>query len=138
VALPITALDVVVAKLVAVLGFALSVTIPVFLLNVVIVSLFGYATPGQEFALGALLLSAVLYSAGSGLLVALLAGEPRAANIVSGLVLGPVVPVEGLILTTVSGDVAVVLSFVVLAALAALVLLWSLYSASFERLVGAL
>jgi hypothetical protein len=68
----------------------------------------------------------------------LLAGEPRAANIVSGLVLGPVVPVEGLILTTVSGDVAVVLSFVVLAALAALVLLWSLYSASFERLVGAL
>jgi hypothetical protein len=46
--------------------------------------------------------------------------------------------VEGLILTTVSGDVAVVLSFVVLAALAALVLLWSLYSASFERLVGAL
>jgi ABC-type transport system involved in multi-copper enzyme maturation permease subunit len=138
VALPITALDVVVAKLVAVLGFALSVTIPVFLLNVVMVSLFGYATPGQEFALGALLLSAVLYSAGSGLLVALLAGEPRAANIVSGLVLGPVVPVEGLILTTVSGDVAVVLSFVVLAALAALVLLWSLYSASFERLVGAL
>ncbi len=138
VALPITALDVVLAKLGAVLGFALSVTIPVFLLNVAIVSLFGYATPLQEAALGGLLLAAVLYSAGSGLLVALLAGEPRAANIVSGLVLGPVVPVEGLILTVVPGNGAIILSVAVLGVLAVGVLFWSLSSASFERLVGAL
>lgn len=138
VALPITALDVVLAKLAAVLGFALSVTIPVFLLNVAIVAVFGYATLLQEIALGGLLLAAVLYSAGSGLLVALLAGEPRAANIVSGLVLGPIVPVEGLILTAVPGTVAIVVSVLVLAALAVAVLLWSLSSASFERLVGAL
>lgn len=138
VALPVTALDVVLAKLAAVLSFALSVTIPVFLLNAAIVSLFGYATPSQELALGALLLAAVLYSAGSGLLVALLAGEPRSANIVSGLVLGPIVPMEGLILTAVSGTGAVLVSVVALGALATVVLLWSLRSASFERLVGTL
>lgn len=138
IALPITALDVVLAKLTAVLGFALAVTVPVFLLNVLIVSLLGYATPFQEVALAGLLLAAVLYSAGSGLLVALLAGEPRAANIVSGLVLGPIVPVEGLILAGVPGESAIVISFAVLAVLAFLVLLWSLRSASFERLVGAL
>lgn len=138
IALPITALDVVLAKLTAVLGFALAVTVPVFLLNVLIVSLLGYATPFQEVALAGLLLAAVLYSAGSGLLVALLAGEPRAANIVSGLVLGPIVPVEGLILAGVPGESAIVISLVVLAALAVLVLLWSLRSATFERLVGAL
>jgi ABC-type Na+ efflux pump permease subunit len=138
VALPVTSLDVVVAKLAAVLGFALTVTVPVFLLNVVIVSGFGYASVPQELALAALLLAAVVYSAGSGLLVALLAGEPRAANIVSGLVLGPVVPIEGLILAGIAGDGAILLSFGVLAALALLVLLWSLRSASFERLVGSL
>jgi hypothetical protein len=105
---------------------------------VVIVSGFGYASVPQELALAALLLAAVVYSAGSGLLVALLAGEPRAANIVSGLVLGPVVPIEGLILAGIAGDGAILLSFGVLAALALLVLLWSLRSASFERLVGSL
>lgn len=138
VALPITALDVVLAKLVAVIGFAVAVTAPVFLLNVAIVSAFGYATASQEIALGALLLAAVFYSAGSGLLVALLAGEPRAANIVSGLVLGPIVPMEGLILAGISGESAIVLAFVALGLLAVLVLLWSLRSASFERLMGAL
>jgi ABC-type Na+ efflux pump permease subunit len=138
IALPITALDVVLAKLAAVLGFALAVTVPVFLVNVVIVSALGYATPYQEVALGALLVAAVFYSAGSGLLVALLAGEPRAANIVSGLVLGPIVPIVGLILGGVSGESAILIAFFVLAVLAVLVLVWSLRSASFERLVGAL
>jgi hypothetical protein len=82
--------------------------------------------------------AAVFYSAGSGLLVALLAGEPRAANIVSGLVLGPIVPIVGLILGGVSGESAILIAFFVLAVLAVLVLVWSLRSASFERLVGAL
>jgi hypothetical protein len=48
------------------------------------------------------------------------------------------VPIEGLILAGIAGDGAILLSFGVLAALALLVLLWSLCSASFERLVGSL
>jgi hypothetical protein len=84
-----------------------------------------------------LLLAAVLYSAASGLLVALLAGEPRAANIVSGLVLGPIVPMEGVILASVPGESAIGVTLVVLGALAVVVLVWSLRAATFERLMGS-
>lgn len=137
VALPVRAIDVVLAKLGAVLGFALVVTLPIYLLNVVIVAAFGYATPAQEVELTGLLLAAVLYSAASGLLVALLAGEPRAANIVSGLVLGPIVPMEGVILASVPGESAIGVTLVVLGALAVVVLVWSLRAATFERLMGS-
>lgn len=137
VALPVTATDVVLAKLGAVLSFALLVTVPVFLVNAAIVSLFGYGSAGQEVALGELLLAAVCYSAASGLLIAVLAGEPRAANIVSGLVLGPVVPVEGLILAGVPGVLAITLCAVALILLALGALFWSSRLLSFERLFGA-
>jgi ABC-type transport system involved in multi-copper enzyme maturation permease subunit len=136
VALPVTATDVVLAKLGAVLTFALIVTVPVFLLNVAIVSLFGYGSAGQEFALAELLLAAVCYSAASGLLIAVLAGEPRAANIVSGLVLGPVVPVEGLILAGMPGVAAITVCAGALILLALAALLWSSRLLSFERLFG--
>src|SRR5205823_475040 len=89
VGLPITATQVVVAKLAAVMTFAVTVTVPIFALNVVLVAAFGYASASQTIALFELLIAAVCYSAASALIIALVAAEARAANIVSGLVLGP-------------------------------------------------
>ncbi len=136
VALPISALDVVLAKLAAVLLFALTVTIPLFALNVVIVSSFGYGSVSQTIALFELMLAAISYSATSALIIALIAGEARAANIVSGLLLGPIVPLEGLILTSTKGDIAVTICAVGLGLLTCGALYRSIRLLSFERLYG--
>jgi hypothetical protein len=108
-----------------------------FALNLLIVSAAGYASPGQDLALLALLGAASTYAICSSLLIAVLAGEPRTANIVSGFVLGPVVPLEGLILVTVPGLVAITTCAVVLIAVSFVALLWSMRLLSFERLLGA-
>ena len=136
VALPVSALDVVLAKLAAVLLFALSVTVPLFAVNVAIVSAFGYGSVSQTAALFQLMLAAIGYSATSALIIALVAGEARAANIVSGLLLGPIVPLEGLILTSTKGDGAISICAVGLAVLAAAALYRSIRLLSFERLYG--
>jgi ABC-type transport system involved in multi-copper enzyme maturation permease subunit len=136
VALPISALDVVLAKLAAVLLFAVSVTVPLFAVNVVIVSAFGYGSVPQTVALCELMLAAIAYSAGSALLIALVAGEARAANIVSGLLLGPIVPLEGLILTSMKGDIAITICAIALALLTCGALYRSIRLLSFERLYG--
>lgn len=136
VALPVSALDVVLAKLAAVILFALSVTVPLFAVNVAIVSTFGYGSVPQAVALFELMLAAIAYSATSALIIALVAGEARAANIVSGLLLGPIVPLEGLILTSTKGDVAISICAAGLAALAAAALYRSIRLLSFERLYG--
>jgi ABC-type transport system involved in multi-copper enzyme maturation permease subunit len=136
VGLPISALDVVLAKLAAVLLFALSVTIPLFAGNVIIVSTFGYGSVSQTIALCELMLAAISYSATSALIIALVAGEARAANIVSGLLLGPIVPLEGLILTSVKGDAAITISAAGLALLTCAALYRSIQLLSFERLYG--
>ncbi|HEX6506286.1 MAG TPA: ABC transporter permease subunit [Chloroflexota bacterium] len=136
VALPISALDVVLAKLAAVLLFAVCVTVPLFAINVAIVSAFGYSSPSQTLALTELMLAAIAYSATSGLLIALIAGEARAANIVSGLLLGPIIPIEGLILTSTQGDIAISICAIGLALLACGGLFWSARMLSFERLFG--
>lgn len=136
VGLPVSAWDVVLAKLVAVLTFAVLVTVPLYAVNVLLVSAFGYASLSQTVALAALLLAAIGYSAASALFIALKAQEPRAANIVSGLVLGPIVPVEGVILTTVHDVTGVAIAALGLALLTGLALLWSTRLLSFERLAG--
>lgn len=136
VALPISALDVVLAKLAAVLLFALTVTIPLFAVNVVIVSVSGYGSISQTIALFELMLAAISYSATSALIIALVAGEARAANIVSGLLLGPIVPLEGLILTSTKGDIAITISAVGLGILTCGALYRSIRLLSFERLYG--
>jgi ABC-type transport system involved in multi-copper enzyme maturation permease subunit len=137
VALPVSAADVVLAKLAAVLAFAVSVAAPLFVLNSLIVSAYGYSSPSQTAGLAELMLASIVYSVSSALLVVLIAGEPRAANIVSGLVLGPVVPVEGVILAAVGGQGAITFCAAALAVLAVLLLLWSSRMLSFERLFGA-
>jgi ABC-type transport system involved in multi-copper enzyme maturation permease subunit len=136
VALPVSAHDVVLAKLAAVLLFAISVTVPLFALNVLMVSAFGYSSVSQTVALVEVLLAAVAYSASSALLIALVAGEARAANIVSGLLLGPIVPIEGLILTSTRGDLAITACAAGLALLTCGALFWSARVLSFERLFG--
>ena len=134
VGLPVSVYDVVLAKLTAVLGFAVCVTGPLFALNTLMVSAAGYGAAAQTGALAMLLVGAVFYSTSSALLVAVVAGEARAANIVSGLVLGPVVPVEGLILAGVKSYVAIVAFAVILLAVGCILLSWSLRLLSFERL----
>ena len=136
VALPVSAFDVVLGKLGAVLLFALIVDVPLFAANVVIVSSLGYGSFSQTVALAELLLASIAYSAVSALLVALVAGEARAANIVSGLVLGPIVPVLGAILAGVPGQIAFSIAAAGLAVLSLLFLLWCLRLISFERLFG--
>ncbi|HWD62915.1 MAG TPA: ABC transporter permease [Humibacter sp.] len=136
VALPISAFQVVLAKLLSVLLFAVCVTVPLFLINVLIVNAFGYASPTQTLGLLAILAAAICYSAGSALVIAFVAGEARAANIVSGLLLGPIVPLEGLILGAVHGEVAFTVCAVMLLCLAAGCLTWASRLLSFERLFG--
>ena len=137
VSLPISALDVVLAKLGAVLSFALMVTVPLLVLNTLIVSVFGYGSPAQTASLFELMLCGIGYSATSALFIALVAGEPRAANIVSGLILGPIVPVEGAILSSVKSLAAISVTASGLIILTAIFLLWSTRLLSFERLFGA-
>jgi ABC-type transport system involved in multi-copper enzyme maturation permease subunit len=136
VALPVSAFDVVLAKLGAVLLFALSVTTPLFIINVLIVNAFGYASPEQTLGLVEIMLCAICYSAASALVIAFVAGEARAANIVSGLLLGPIVPFEGLILGGIHGVVAMSVCALMLLCLAALCLTWASRLLSFERLFG--
>lgn len=137
VALPVSAFDVVVAKLLAVLLFAVSITGPLFAANVLIVNAFGYASLGQTVGLVEIAATAIMYSAASALVIAFVAGEARAANIVSGLLLGPIVPIEGLILGGIKGEVAFTVCATVLLVLAAGCLSWALRLLSFERLFGA-
>lgn len=137
VALPVSAFDVVLAKLLAVLLFAVSITGPLFAANVLIVNAFGYASFGQTVGLIEIAATAIIYSAASALVIAFVAGEARAANIVSGLLLGPIVPIEGLILGGIKGEVAFTVCATVLLALAAGCLTWALRLLSFERLFGA-
>jgi hypothetical protein len=125
------------AKLAAVLIFALATTGPLFVVHLLIVATFGYGSPGGALSLAVLLLAGIAYSATSALVVALVAGEPRAANIVSGLVLGPVVPAEGLILATVPGEGAVRFCATALACVTAVGLVWASRMLTFERLFGA-
>jgi ABC-type transport system involved in multi-copper enzyme maturation permease subunit len=136
VALPITVMDMVLAKLAAVLLFAVTVTVPLFAVNVVIVSLTGYGSASQTMALVELMLAAIGYSAISALLITLLTGEARAANIVSGLILGPIIPVEGLILSGLHGLAGILVCASALAAVGAIFLLWSTRLLSWERLAG--
>jgi ABC-type transport system involved in multi-copper enzyme maturation permease subunit len=137
VSLPLTAVEVVLAKLGAVLTFAVAVSAPIFAVNSLIVHAFGYGSAAQVAAFAWLMAAAIAYSAVSALFIALVAGEPRAANIVSGLILGPVVPLEGLILIGVPGLRALAICVVILAALTAIGFAWSLRLLSFERLFGA-
>jgi hypothetical protein len=69
-------------------------------------------------------------------LIALVAGEARAANIVSGLLLGPIVPLEGLILTSTKGDIAITICAFGLGVLTCGALFRSIRLLSFERLYG--
>lgn len=136
VALPVSAFHVVLAKLLAVLLFAVSVTVPLFALNVVIVRLFGYASFTQTAGLFEIMLCAICYSAASALVIAFVAGEARAANIVSGLLLGPIVPLEGLILGGIKSEIALSVCALLLLCLTAFCLTWAIRLLSFERLFG--
>jgi ABC-type Na+ efflux pump permease subunit len=136
VALPVSAFDVVFAKLVGVLLFAVCVTVPLFAVNVLIVDAAGYASPAQTFGLLQILICAICYSASSALVIAFVAGEARAANIVSGLLLGPIVPIEGLILGGIHGVAAMTVCAAVLLCLAVGCLTWASRLLSFERLFG--
>lgn len=134
--LPLSPRDIVLAKVMAVAAFATSVTAPLFAANALIVSAFGYSSPSQVTALAALLLAAIAFSVVSALLIALIAGEPRSANIVSGLILGPVVPLEGVILTAVGTGTAITICAAVLALLTCVAVFFSQRLLSFERLAG--
>ncbi|GAC1325623.1 MAG: hypothetical protein NVS2B16_29770 [Chloroflexota bacterium] len=137
VALPISTLDMILAKLAAVLVFAIVVTVPLFVLNQAILAVFGYGSPPQTTALAGLLVAGIAYSSAGALLIALIAGEPRAANIVSGLVMGPVVPFEGLILSAMHGVTGISACASVLVVLTVGAIFWSTRMLSWERLAGA-
>lgn len=135
--LPISPADIVATKVAAVAGFAALVTAPIFATNSLIVGVFGYSSLGQTVALAGLLIAAIAFSVVSALLIALIAGEPRSANIVSGLILGPVVPLEGVILTAVGTEAAISYCAAVLALLTCVAVFFSQRLLSFERLAGS-
>lgn len=136
VSLPISAVDVVLAKLGAVLAFALGVTVPLFLLNALIVSLTGYGSWVEEIALAEILLASVAYSATTALFIAVASGDARAASIMSGLILGPVVPLEGVILASIPGAAGISVCAIGLLVAGIAALAWSMSRLSFERLFG--
>lgn len=93
VALPVSVQDILVSKLLAMMVFASATVLPLFVIDVVALTLMGLATLQYLFLLAFLLGAALTFSVGVGLLLALLARDLRTANNLNGAVIGPLTPV---------------------------------------------
>jgi ABC-2 type transport system permease protein len=90
-ALPVRVSDILIAKLLAMLMLALTVVLPLFTLDMLVLLGLGLVGAGDVAMLLALLLSALACSVAVALLLALLARDFRTANNLNGALLGPVI-----------------------------------------------
>lgn len=92
-ALPVSLTDIVVSKLLAVIGISLAVTVPMLLIDFGLVAYKGAADPLLFVGLLFELLAALAFSAASSLVLGLLAKDYRTANNLSGAFMGPMIVV---------------------------------------------
>jgi ABC-2 type transport system permease protein len=92
-ALPVSLTDIVVSKLLAVIGISLAVSVPLLLVDFGLVVYKGLGDPVLFVGLLFELLAALAFSAASSLVLGLLAKDYRTANNLSGAFMGPMIVV---------------------------------------------
>jgi ABC-2 type transport system permease protein len=105
VALPVRVGQILLAKLLALLSLASSVTLVLFSVDAALILGLGIGSPGFVLALLAVLLTSLTFSTTTALLVSLLARDFRTANNINGLLLGPIILVCFIAMLVVPGPV---------------------------------
>lgn len=132
-ALPVRVVDVIGAKLLAMLVIAFGVVLPLFLFDVVVLSLNGLVTPGYLLLLLLVLFAALTCSVAIALVLALVARDFRTANNLNGIMIGPIILLTIGILFGVPGDLRFLVQAAMLLLLAGIALLAGLRWLTFER-----
>ena len=132
-ALPVRVVDILTAKLLAMLILAAAVVVPLFLIDAAVLLWLGDATPADLGFLFALLLAAIACSLGIALLLALLARDFRTANNLNGVMLGPLILIVLIVLVAIPRPANFAVLVAVLLACGALATLAGLRWLTFER-----
>jgi ABC-2 type transport system permease protein len=136
VALPVRVGQILLAKLLALLALASSVTLVLFSVDAVLILGLGIGSPGFVLALLAVLLSSLTFSTTTALLVSLLARDFRTANNINGLLIGPTILVCFLVTLAVPGPLLSSLLLAVLFAIGSVVATFvAMKVVTFERLL---
>ncbi|MFY0528252.1 ABC transporter permease subunit [Archangium gephyra] len=136
VALPVRVGQILLAKLLALLVLASSVTLVLFSVDAVLILGLGIGSPGFVLALLAVLLSSLTFSTTTALLVSLLARDFRTANNINGLLIGPTILVCFFVTLAVPGPFLSSLLLAVLFAIGSVVATFvSMKVVTFERLL---
>lgn len=105
VALPVRVGQILLAKLLALLVLASSVTLVLFSVDAALILGLGIGSPGFVLALLAVLLTSLTFSTTTALLVSLLARDFRTANNINGLLIGPTILVCFFVMLAVPGAI---------------------------------
>jgi ABC-type Na+ efflux pump permease subunit len=136
VALPVRVGQILLAKLLALLALAASVTLVLFSLTGVLILALGVGSPAYVLALLAVLLTSLSFSTTTALLVSLLARDFRTSNNINGLLIGPTILLCFVVVLAVPGPI---LTSLLLAALftvgSVLATFVALKVVTFERLL---
>jgi ABC-2 type transport system permease protein len=132
-ALPVRPSHILIAKLLAVLVFASSILVPMFLFDVVVLMSLRVIDVGYAALLLLLLLSTIVYAVSEALLLALLARDLRTAQNLNGALLIPGVMLTVAILFGAPLDLRLPLLMVMFLALAVVMMLVGLRWLTFER-----
>ena len=132
-ALPVSVSDVLVAKVLAVMGMALAVVLPLFTLDVVVLMSRGVLSAGDVALLLLVLVGALTCSIGVTFIITIVARDYRTANNLSGLQVGPVVLLSPLLLLLLPPGVGHVALAATLALVGLLALLVAWRWITFER-----
>jgi ABC-2 type transport system permease protein len=132
-ALPVRVVDILTAKLLAMLLLAAAVVVPLFVIDAAVLLWLGDATISDLGFLFALLLAAIACSLGVALLLALLARDFRTANNLNGVMLGPLILIVLIVLIALPHPANFAVLVTVLLTCGALAILAGLRWLTFER-----
>jgi len=135
VALPVRVGQILLAKLLVIIGLAGAVTLSIFVVDAILVLTLGIGSVGYVFTLLLLLMTTLSYSTASALLISLLARDFRTANNLTGALIAPTVFLTLGILAAVPGTFAVLVLAAIFALAAAAAVVISLRVVTFERLL---
>jgi ABC-2 type transport system permease protein len=131
--LPVRVSDVLLAKLLAMVGLTAAILLPLYAFDAVFLLGSGLVGPRYLGLVLLVLLAAVGYAVAVALLLALLARDLRTANSLNGALLGPLVPLVVAVLATVPGDAGLLAVAGLLLLAGALALVVALRWLTFER-----
>jgi ABC-type Na+ efflux pump permease subunit len=136
IALPVRIQDVLLAKMIAVLGATALGALPLLAVDMVLLPMRGVATVGEVLALPFLLVCVLAYATATALLLALLAKDFRTANNLGGALLAPSIIVTSVLILVLPGGAArpLLLGLLFLAA-AGVVARVALRASTFEKLL---